>query len=80
MSESSKMRDVDALSEPITLDQIKGKALAIRDEVKVEIRQRARERRSQLVVAGVVAIVLVIGIAYRAGSRSARCAAGPHPR
>ncbi|HEY5468640.1 MAG TPA: hypothetical protein VIK85_06065 [Coriobacteriia bacterium] len=63
----------------ITLDQIRGKALAIRDEVKQEISDQVSDRRNQLVAAGVVAIVVVVGIAYLVGSRAGRRSAGPRP-
>ena len=63
----------------ITLDQIRGKALAIRDEVKQEISDQVSDRRNQLVAAGVVAIVVVVGIAYLIGSRAGRRSAGPRP-
>jgi hypothetical protein len=67
----------DVANEPITLEQIRGKALAIRDEVKDEVSEQVRERRNQLVAAGVVAIVVFVGVAYFVGSRAGRRASGP---
>jgi hypothetical protein len=66
-----------ATSEPITLDDIRHKALHIRDEVKDEIYDRTRDRRAQMVAVGVVAVVAVIGIAYMFGSMAGRRAAKP---
>jgi hypothetical protein len=67
-------------SEAITLAEIRGRALAIRDEVKQEITYRVEDRRNQLIAAGVVAVVVVIGLAYLVGSRAGRRAAGPRLR
>lgn len=70
----------DAMDAQITLDQIRGKALAIRDEVKEEIAEQVAERHNQLVAVGVVALMVVVGVAYLVGSRAGRRAAGPRPR
>ena len=70
----------DTPSGPITLAEIKGRALAIRDEVKQEITDRVEDRRNQLIAAGVVAVVVVVGIAYLVGSRAGRRSAEPRFR
>ena len=57
---------------PITLDDLRHKAMAIRDEVKDEVREQVTERRNQIIVIGVVAVVAVISIAYFAGSMAGR--------
>jgi hypothetical protein len=62
---------------PITLDDIRHKALRIRDEVKDEVTEQVGGRRAQLIAVGVVAVVAVIGIAYFVGSRAGRRAAEP---
>jgi len=76
MSEN-KAATPDIPSEAITLAEIRGRALAIRDEVKQEITDCVEDRRNQLIAAGVVAVVVVIGVAYLVGSRAGRRAAGP---
>lgn len=75
MSES--MRPTGPAEAPITLDDIRHKALRIRDEVKDEIDTQVYDRRNQLIVVGVVAIVAVVGIAYLAGSIAGRRASQP---
>jgi ABC-type branched-subunit amino acid transport system permease subunit len=69
----------DATAGPITLDQIRGKALALRDDVTEEITEQVDERRNQYIAAGVVVLVVVVGIAYLIGSRAGRHAAEPRP-
>ena len=64
--------------ELITLDDIRHKALAIRADVEDEVQARVIERRNQLVVVGVVAVLAVVGIAYLAGSFAGRREAAPH--
>jgi hypothetical protein len=66
-----------APSAPITLDDIRHKALRIRDEVKDEVDEQIHDRRAQIVAVGVVAVVAVIGIAYMFGSMAGRRAAKP---
>ena len=68
---------IDAPAEDITLDDIRHKALAIREEVKVEVREQVTSRRTQIVVAGVLVVVAAISIAYFVGTRSARPAPEP---
>lgn len=62
---------------PITLDDIRHKALHIRDEVKDEVQTQVLDRRAQLVAIGVFAVLAVVGIAYFAGSRAGRRASAP---
>jgi hypothetical protein len=60
---------------PITLDDLRHKALAIREEVKDEVREQVTSRRNQFLIFGVVAVVAVVSIAYFAGSMAGRHAA-----
>jgi len=62
---------------PITLDDIRHKALAIRSEVQDEVRTQVVDRRNQIVLVGAVVLLAVVGIAYFAGSRAGRRAAEP---
>jgi hypothetical protein len=62
---------------PITLDDIRHKALRIREEVKDEVAVQIDDRRNQMIAVGVVAVVAVIGIAYLLGSAAGRRAAAP---
>lgn len=66
-----------AASAPITLDDIRHKALRIRDEVKDEVDEQIHDRRAQMVAVGFIAVVAVIGIAYVVGSMAGRRAAKP---
>jgi hypothetical protein len=70
MSESSAL--IAASEAPITLEDLRHKAMAIREEVKVEVREQVTTRRNQIVVVGVVAVIAVISIAYFAGSMAGR--------
>ena len=76
MSETTMIAP-DAPDGPITLDEIRHKALRIRDEVKDEVNERVADRRVQLIAAGAVALVLVVGVAYFFGTRAGRRAAEP---
>jgi hypothetical protein len=62
---------------PITLHDIRHKALRIRDEVREEVTETVASRGAQMVAIGVVAVVAVIGLAYLMGSRAGRRAAEP---
>jgi hypothetical protein len=62
---------------PITLDDIRHKALRIRDEVKDEVETQVHDRRNQIVVVGVVAFIAVAGIAHLAGSIAGRRSVEP---
>jgi hypothetical protein len=74
---SDKIAAVDLSAAPITLDDLRHKALHIRDEVKDEVSGRVNERRNQILVVGVVAVVAIVGLAYLAGTRAGRRAAEP---
>ncbi|MDZ4167433.1 MAG: hypothetical protein U1E08_07040 [Coriobacteriia bacterium] len=54
---------------PITVEDLKRKAVHIRDMAEVEARHIAAERATTVVVVGVVAVVAAISIAYYLGSR-----------
>jgi hypothetical protein len=62
----------DLPAHAITLDDIRHKALAIREDVRDEVREQVAERRNQALVVGAVVVLAVIGIAYFAGSRACR--------
>lgn len=67
----------DAPAAPITLDDIRHKALAIRADVEDEVRTQVTDRRNQILLVGAVAVLAVVGIAYFAGSLAGRRAAEP---
>ncbi len=60
---------------PITLEDIRHKALAIRTEVQDEVREQVSERRNQIVIVGAVVLLAAFSLAYFAGSRAGRRAA-----
>jgi signal transduction histidine kinase len=61
-----------AIGRPVTLDDVKHKALAIRNEISDEARRELDQRGTQIVLIGAAVVVAVIGIAYFAGVRAAR--------
>jgi hypothetical protein len=65
---------------PITLDDIRHKALHIRDEVKEEVTEQVASRGGQMVAVGAVVLVAIIGLAYLAGTAAGRRAAEPQLR
>lgn len=66
---------VPAPGHEITLDDLRHKALAIRDDVTDEAKKLAQERRSQTILVGVAVVALAIGLAYYVGSRAGASAA-----
>jgi hypothetical protein len=62
---------------PITLDDIRHKAMRIRDEVKDEVSEQVADRRVQLIAAGAIVLVVLVGVAYFFGTRAGRRAAEP---
>ena len=74
MSETT-MATFDAA--PITLDDIRHKALRIREEVREEVTEQVTSRGAQMVAIGVIAVVAVIGLAYFMGSQAGRHASAP---
>ena len=62
-------------TEPITLEDLRHKALAIREDVKDETTRGVRERRTQMIVGAVALVAISIGVAYYLGTRAARAAA-----
>ena len=53
----------------ITVDDLRHKALQIRDMAEAEARDLARERGAQAAVIAVVAVVALVSLAYYLGSR-----------
>jgi len=53
----------------ITVDDLRQKALQIRDMAEAEARDLARERGTQLVVAAAVTVIVLVSVAYYLGSR-----------
>lgn len=62
---------------PITLDDLRHKALRIRDDVTDEVHAQIDERRNQIVLVGVVALVAALSVAYLVGTRAGRRAVTP---
>ncbi len=77
MSETITPRRPLEASGPITLDDVRHKALHIRDEVKEEVAEQVSSRRGRLLAVGVVAVFAVIGVAYLAGTIAGRRAVEP---
>ena len=66
---------ISAIDRPITLDDIRHKALKIRSDIEEEVTEQVSTRGVQIVAVGVVAVFAVIGIAYFLGTRAGRMAA-----
>jgi hypothetical protein len=63
----------DMAPEPqISLEDIRHKALKIRSDISEEVQEQVTTRGNQIVLAGVVAVVAVISIAYFVGMRAGR--------
>jgi hypothetical protein len=60
---------------PISLEDLRHKALTIRGEVADETKMLVAERGTQIVLGAVVAVIAVISLAYFFGSRAGRRAA-----
>jgi hypothetical protein len=58
-----------ASSATITVDDLRRKAIQIRDLAEVEVRSVAEERATKMVAIGIVAAVAVVSIAYYLGTR-----------
>lgn len=54
---------------PITVEDLRSKALHIKDLAEGEVRDLAAEKTAQVVVVGVVAVLAAISIAYYLGTR-----------
>lgn len=57
---------------PITVEDLRRKAIRIKDMTETEVRHLREERATQLVVAGVAAVCAAVALAYYLGSRR-RC-------
>jgi hypothetical protein len=64
-------------AEPITLDDLRHKALKIREDVVDEAKATIADRGTQMVVIGIAAVVAVISLAYFVGTRAGRRAVEP---
>ncbi|MHB1340614.1 MAG: hypothetical protein ACYC77_02430 [Coriobacteriia bacterium] len=56
----------------ITVEELRAKAVRIKNMAETEVRHVAEERVTQLVVAGVVVVIAAVSIAYFLGSRRSR--------
>ena len=57
---------------PITLEDLRHKALAIRSEVVDEAKMQVAERGTQMVLVGAVVVLAVISLAFFVGTRAGR--------
>lgn len=68
---------IETATPPITLEDIRHKALRIREDVADEARTQITDRGTQIVFVGVVAIVVAVSFAYYVGTRAGRSASRP---
>jgi len=59
-------------AEEITLDDLRHKALHVRDDVRDEARDLVNQRRVQIVAGAVVGVLVIVGVAYFIGTRAGR--------
>jgi hypothetical protein len=57
---------------PITVDDLRRKAVHIKDMTEAEARLLLEDQRSKVLLVGVVAVVAAISIAYYLGTRRSR--------
>jgi hypothetical protein len=69
---SRQTEQATAADGQITLDDLRHKALAIREDVRTEVREQVADRRNQIVLIGVLAVVAALSLAYYVGSRAGR--------
>jgi hypothetical protein len=74
---SEQTRGAIIPSAPITLDDLRHKALKIREDVVDEAKAQVADRGRQIVIVAVVAVVAVISLAYLAGTLDGRRAVEP---
>ncbi|MRS12617.1 MAG: hypothetical protein EG823_06055 [Actinobacteria bacterium] len=53
----------------ITVDDLKRKAIQIKDMAEAEVRVVAEERAAKLLLVGAVALIAVVSVAYYLGTR-----------
>lgn len=58
-----------APAQPLTVDDLRRKALHIKDMAEVEVHSLAEERTTKVILVGVVAVVAIASIAYYLGTR-----------
>lgn len=63
------MNDTTEAVVPITVDDLRRKAVHIKDMAEAEARYVLDDQRSKVVLIGVVAVVAVVSIAYYLGTR-----------
>lgn len=65
------MNDATTDIAPISVDDIRRKAMHIKDMAEVEVHTLVDDRRSQLIAIGVVAFAVGLSLAYYLGRRAA---------
>ena len=63
------MNDTTEAVAPITVDDLRRKAVHIKDMAEAEAHLVFDDQRSQVILVGVVAVVAVVSIAYYLGTR-----------
>lgn len=58
------------VSRPLTTDDLRHKALAVRNVATREVRQLAQDNRTRIIVGVALGCAVVLSIAYLAGSRA----------
>lgn len=60
---------MSSAEQPISVDDLRRKAMRIKDMAESEVREVRESRGTQLVVAGVVVVFAAVSLAYYLGSR-----------
>lgn len=57
---------------PITLDDVRHKALKVREDIVTEAKSQVAEKRNEMILVGIIAVVAVFSLVYFAGTRAGR--------
>jgi len=77
MTPTESGHDASPQPERLTLDDVRHKALAVRDTAKEEARAVVRDNRTQIIIASALVVALALSAAYYFGTRAARRDADP---
>lgn len=63
------MTEQEAVTQPITIDDLRQKAMRVADTVEAEARLVAEQRTSRLILAGAIVFGVSLSLAYFLGTR-----------
>jgi hypothetical protein len=63
------MTELATTATAITVDDLRRKAVHIKDMTESEVRTLAEEQATKIVIVGVIAVIAVVSVAYYLGAR-----------